>query len=101
MDIEICMERRPCYVNDKRAMFHRWVEKIEAQKFIQIFTSDPPSAVVQLKDTFALVEFENGKVELVRPENIQFADGGDFDAINFLPLNIDSTEKEEKKCRKK
>ena len=66
-------ELRPCYVENKRALFHRWFER---------------RAVLEGGETsflFAVVEFENGRIELVHATMIKFADGGKFGETMFLP----------------
>ena len=58
--------KRPCYVEKKdatrKAIFHRWID-----------LSCP------ITQTLALVEYEDGTVEQVKPVSIRFADGGEFD----------------------
>lgn len=75
LDYVIGVERRPCYVGGKKAMFHMWINRAWVA---------PPSMAVgghaggQLWEVFGVVEFEDGHVETVYPKNIQFADGGGF-----------------------
>ena len=74
---------RPCYISKKsfkdgprRAMFHRWIEVIGAAQ------------------TLALVEYEDGTVEQVKPTNVIFTDSKRlFD--EFLWPEEDDDEKEE------
>lgn len=64
-------ELRPCIVNGKKALFHRWIERSEIV---------PPSAMQGghcggvVKDTFALVEFEDGVIKECRCVGIKFCD---------------------------
>lgn len=64
-------EYRPCYVKDKKALFHRWEEKSEIVV---------PSPMVGghgggvVKGTLAIVEYEDGTIDEVRPQQIRFAD---------------------------
>lgn len=64
---------RPCEVKDKKAYFHRWVDKSE------IIT---PSMMVGgheggvLRATFAIIEFEDGRVEECYPHEVVFKDRG-------------------------
>lgn len=75
-------ERRPCYVDGERAMFHQWIIRAQVA---------PPSLMVgghmggQLCETFGLVEYEDGRVGEVYPTQVVFADGGDFDVVAFRP----------------
>lgn len=62
---------RPCIANGKKALFHRWAERANIV---------PPSPMVGghsggvIKDTAAIVEYEDGTVAEVRTMNIKFAD---------------------------
>lgn len=65
-------EYRPCLVDGKKALFHRWEDK---SKIVE------PSVMVGghgggvLKYTVAIVEYENGSVAEVFPNYIKFVDG--------------------------
>lgn len=69
--INTAQELRPCFVNEKKALFHRWAEIREIV---------PPSALRgghsggEIARTFAIVEFEDGTVGEVYANNIKFAD---------------------------
>lgn len=65
--------RRSCYVDEKKAIFHRWVD-----------TSFPKDKGFILQ-TLALVEYENGSVQQVQPKKVRFADGGGFDQFAWRP----------------
>lgn len=75
-------ERRPCWVEGKKAMFHQWVIRAQIA---------PPSPMVggapggQLMDVFGLVELEDGHMKEVYPYSVVFADGGDFAETAFMP----------------
>ncbi len=58
-DIVIKQELRPCYINRKKALFHRWVhtKNLLGQEF-----------------EVGIVEYENGQIEEVTPNNIKFCD---------------------------
>lgn len=45
-------ELRPCMVNGKKALFHRWVDAVDG----------------------GLIEREDGSMEMVHPESIKFID---------------------------
>ena len=74
---------RPCYVRKKKALFHRWIE----------MTFPKGSSFFQ--QTLAIVEFEDGHIEQVRPKSIVFADGGHFNDITWKELNDDGDGMEE------
>ena len=58
-DIEIKQELRPCYAYGKKALFHLWIKKKD----------------VLINDyVVGLVEYENGVVAEVTPNNIIFCD---------------------------
>lgn len=69
--LEITESLRRCEVDGKAALFHRWCDISEIV---------PPSVMVGghgggvVQDTFGIVEYENGKIERVRPERITFTD---------------------------
>lgn len=83
--IEISYELRPCFVNGKKALFHKWgtrlwivnypyssgdrrgMDRGEIEEGERIFT-----------ECCAIVEYENGKVERVAPEDLKFANNGLF-----------------------
>ena len=75
-------ERRPCYIEGKKAMFHQWINRAQIA---------PPSMMVggpaggQLWDVFGLVEMEDGSMKQVNPYMVKFADGGDFAETAFMP----------------
>lgn len=85
------MEYRPCSVNGKNALFHRW---IEVDRIVLRFKTNLPEdsrnrAIMEYHKTnivpncmerdksrklMALVEFEDGTVDEVLPSDIQFLD---------------------------
>ncbi|MBR1749939.1 MAG: hypothetical protein IJ740_03515 [Ruminococcus sp.] len=76
--IIISTETRPCYVmvttaGKYKAFFHCWT--YEHEKFGKY------SAI----KVYALCEFENGSLKKIDPENIMFADGGNFADTYFIP----------------
>lgn len=68
---------RPCYIGKKKALFHRWIEMTF------------PKGSSFFHQTLAIVEFEDGHIEQVRPKSIVFADGGYFNDITWKELNED------------
>ena len=74
---------RPCYIRKKKALFHRWIEMTF------------PKGSSFFHQTLAIVEFEDGHIEQVRPKSIVFADGGYFNDIAWKELNDDGDGMEE------
>lgn len=77
-------EPRPCWVYGKRkALFHRWANTARAQ----LPRGQEPGENVryyQFRATQAIVEYEDGTVDRVWPQDIQFADGGKFMDYEWL-----------------
>ena len=75
-------ERRPCYANGEKAMFHQWINRA------QVVPSSPMIGGHnggQMWEVFGLVEMEDGHMREVYPIDVVFADGGDFNMIAFRP----------------
>lgn len=72
-------EYRPCYVNGRRAMFHRWVNTANPALPKGMGANDEKARFFQHRSTHGLVEFEDGSVARVWPSDIRFADGGHFE----------------------
>lgn len=84
---------RPCYAFGRKAIFHRWVNSAHpvlprGEKL------NESSRYYQFRRTEALVEYEDGTMGRIFPSNIQFADGGDFDKFDWLPMNQTNQEAE-------
>lgn len=87
-EITITMERRPCFVGEKKAWFHRWIDKdipmvkvnaMLTQKALDRITEkfkrgliDHCGEVVMQKAVLGLVEYEDGTVAEVDPTSIRF-----------------------------
>lgn len=82
---------RPCYVGGRKGMFHRWIDKEdillksnvyvksdEIEKAIAKFnkTGHVPLGfeMERVKNTYALIEFEDGHMEEIPPTTITFCD---------------------------
>ena len=80
---------RPCFVDGKKALFHRWADKenlIIQSKAIQnpragrldlnyYNAFDDSHNLYKLKNIVAIVEYEDGTVAEVEPSKIKFATG--------------------------
>lgn len=98
-DIKISIELRPCLVDGRKALFHQWcvqedfILKFNAflkpeqinklrEKFQETGIVDTHADPEKIKRTYALVEFEDGSVDMVDPMSVRFLDGsGYFDEI--------------------
>lgn len=76
------LERRPCYVNGKRAMFHFWYQDSRVVP-PSVLTGGHKGGVVA--GALGIVEFEDGTVDCTEPWKIKFADGGRFEEYAFIP----------------
>ena len=63
-------EYRPCYVGNKKALFHMW-EDISSIH-IAMLKGDVSG---QIKRTFGIVEYEDGTIDEVIPSKIRFIEG--------------------------
>lgn len=61
------IHRRTCLVDGDRAYFHGWVEQA-------VIFKDHRGEGHILKQTYALVEYIDGTVELTQPERLRFTD---------------------------
>jgi hypothetical protein len=77
---------RPCYVNGRRALWHRWVNTARPQ-LPKGQEPDENARYFQFRSTHGLVEYEDGTLELVWPRDIQFADHGRFEDYAWLPAD--------------
>ena len=83
--------RRPCYVNGRRALFHAWANTARPA---MPRGADPETTTdyFQLSHLHAVVEYEDGTVARVWPQDMKFADGGDFDKFEWAPQEEDETD---------
>jgi hypothetical protein len=71
------IDYRPCYVDGRRALFHRWVNT--AKPMLPKGQEPGENArYFQFRNTHGLVEYEDGTMETVWPQAIKFADNGHF-----------------------
>lgn len=95
LDLKRCAEcngpTRPCWIEGNPATFHRWVDEEKALLRIDVFTKpseqeaivrrfreegvhDTASSVEKQRVVLALIEWPDGRVAKVRPEQLRFAD---------------------------
>lgn len=79
------IEYRPVWVQGRKGLFHRW---INTAKPAQPRGSEPDenTRYFQYRATKALVEFENGAMETVWPQDMVFADRGRFQDYAWDPM---------------
>lgn len=101
-------ELRPCVVGNRAGMFHRWIDKEQEiitidltlnkkdlDKAIKEYETTgflPKGSSVQvMRNTFGLVEYEDGTVFAVDPVTIRFTDAVDeqlhFDSYNAQTID--------------
>lgn len=90
-DIIVRPELRPCYVDGTPALFHKWIVEDKSilifnsmiapkqkESYIKKFKKDgtvpPACGVKNIRMNFALVEFEDGRIEQVETTAIKFCD---------------------------
>lgn len=72
---------RPCWVDGRRAIFHRWTDSARPVK-PRGMEEDEAADRYQLHSVHALVEYEDGTVERVWPNTVRFADSRElFDGL--------------------
>ena len=91
------IEYRPCYVNGRKAVFHRWVNTANPALPRGMSAGDDKARFFQHRSTTALVEYADGTVDRVWPQDIRFADGGRFKTIEWLAAG----QLEELECKTK
>lgn len=90
-------EYRPCYVNGRKALFHRWVNTANPAAPKGVDPNDEKVKFFQHRSTTGLVEYEDGTLARVWPQDIRFADGGRFKTIDWLTAG----QLEELECKEK
>lgn len=83
-------ELRPCYIYGRKAIFHRWANDARPQ-LPQGEKPGENARYYQFRSTKAIVEFEDGTVGRVWPNEVKFADGGQFQDYTWLPLEQEGT----------
>lgn len=90
--ITITTELRPCYVDGKKALFHKWIDKSDViikfnvhgcatktyKRTLELFKKDktlPPEVETgKIQNTYGIVEYEDGTIKEVKPQQIKFDD---------------------------
>lgn len=72
------IEYRPCFVNGKKAIFHRWVNTANPALPRGVSAESDKARFFQHRSTHGLVEFPDGAVVRVWPQEIRFADSDRF-----------------------
>lgn len=91
------IEYRPCYVNGRKAIFHRWVNTANPALPRGVSANDSKARFFQHRSTTALVEYADGTLDRVWPQDIRFADGGRFKTTEWLTAG----QLEELECKEK
>lgn len=76
---------RPCYVKGRKAVFHRWCNTANPVLPRGMDPNDERAHYFQHRSTTAIVEYMDGTVERVWPQDLEFADGGRFDELTWKP----------------
>ena len=79
-------EYRPCYVNGRKALFHRWVNTANPALPKGVDPNEEKAKFFQHRSTTGLVEYEDGTLARVWPQEIRFADGGYFSEYEWIPI---------------
>lgn len=100
--IKISVELRPCYVDGKKALFHKWAQKddiivktdgffvsMRGIKEIKLYkkggTLQKKYENIKISKTIGIVEYADGTIAEVAPTNIKFADN-EIQKYAFMPM---------------
>lgn len=82
-------EGRPCWVDGRRAIFHRWTDSARPAKARKKTDYEEQQELpLQIHNVHALVEYEDGTVEREWPNKVRFADS----AGKFAQFDWDTME---------
>lgn len=88
------IDYRPCYVNGRRALFHRWVNTANPVLPKGVSPDDERAKFFQHRSTTGLVEYEDGTLARVWPQEIRFTDSaGRFRDYAWEPDGQEEKEK--------
>jgi hypothetical protein len=84
-------EGRPCWVDGRRAIFHRWTDSARPAKSPKKPDDEERQELpLQIHNVHGLVEYEDGTVDREWPNRIRFADSTD----EFARFDWDAMERE-------
>jgi hypothetical protein len=69
--MKIETELRPCLVNDKRALFHKWSDKSQIVEPSPFIGGDQGGVLMY---TVGIIEYEDGQICECMPSQIKFID---------------------------
>lgn len=84
--VEVKQELRPCMVNGRRALFHRWADGARPVTPRGV-EADETTQRYQLYNVHGIVEYEDGEVARVWPSDIRFIDS-DFDQYAWPEMEV-------------
>lgn len=84
-EIKITTELRPCFVNGRPALFHRWADSARPAKAYGK-ENDESAGYHQLHSVQGIVEYEDGTVDRVWPSVIKFLPHAQFAETDWYPL---------------
>jgi|GEM_PF-3092343 len=84
-------EYRPCWVNGRKAVFHRWVNSARPQ-LPRGQEPNENARFFQYRATHALVEYADGTMATVWPTDLQFADSKPFEECWQMAESEDSNQ---------
>lgn len=69
---------RPCTVDGVKALFHRWEDYAAVLEPSPMVGGHPGG---QMRETFAIVEMEDGQIKEVKPSKVKFSDTKEYLAL--------------------
>lgn len=85
---KITQELRPCFVNGRRALFHRWADSARpAKPYGQEDDENAPN--YQLHSVQAIVEYDDGTVARVWPSALKFLPSEQFNDYAWAPWTME------------
>lgn len=87
-EFKITQELRPCTVNGRRALFHRWVESSRPAR-PHGKENDPDAEYYQVHSVHALVEYEDGTVAREWPSLVKFLPHPQFTDTAWVPWTME------------
>ncbi len=66
---------RPCMVGDRKGLFHRWEDYAAVIDASPMIGGHPGG---QLRETYAIVELEDGQIKEFKPNKVRFCDTQEY-----------------------